>query len=58
MKQFDPVSAVYGVVFIAAGLYFADGSRQPSFGDLGLLLPVVLIAIGSAVIVKNRRKDG
>lgn len=57
MKPFDPVSAVWGVGFTLAGLYFADGNRRPSFSELGLLIPFLLIAIGLAVIVKNRRND-
>jgi uncharacterized membrane protein HdeD (DUF308 family) len=55
MKKFDPVSVVFGVLFIIAGLYFSDGSNRPSFSSLGLIVPVVLIVVGLAVIAKNRR---
>ena len=41
MKRFDPISAVLGVIFVLAGLYFADGSRRPSFSDLGLVVPLL-----------------
>jgi hypothetical protein len=56
MKRFDPLSAVYGVFFIIAGIYFADASRRPSFRDLGLAIPVALIVVGLTVIFKNSRK--
>lgn len=56
MKLFDPISAVLGVIFVLAGLYFADGSRRPSFSDLGLVVPLLLIVIGIAVIVRNSQK--
>ncbi len=56
MKRFDPISAVLGVIFVLAGLYFADGSRRPSFSDLGLVVPLLLIVIGIAVIVRNSQK--
>jgi uncharacterized membrane protein HdeD (DUF308 family) len=55
MKKFDPVSVVFGVLFIVAGLYFSDGSNRPSFSNLGLVVPIVLIIVGLAVIAKNRR---
>ncbi len=56
MKRFDPISAVLGVIFVLAGLYFADGSRRPSFSDLGLVVPLLLIVIGIAVIMRNSQK--
>ena len=56
MKLFDPISAVLGVIFVLAGLYFADSSRRPSFSDLGLVVPLLLIVIGIAVIVRNSQK--
>jgi ABC-type Mn2+/Zn2+ transport system permease subunit len=56
MKKFDIVSVVYGVLFVLAGLYFSSASNRPSFSDLGLVIPVVLIAVGLAVIAKNSRK--
>jgi uncharacterized membrane protein HdeD (DUF308 family) len=55
MKKFDPLSVAFGVLFIAAGLYFSDGANQPSFSNLGLVVPIVLIVVGLAVIAKNRR---
>jgi hypothetical protein len=56
VKRFDPVSAVWGVLFIVAGIYFSDASNRLSFRDLTLAVPLALIVVGLTVIAKNSRK--
>ena len=56
MKRFDPIAAMFGVFFMLAGAYFLDGKRSPSFSDIGLVVPFVMIALGLSVIMKNRSR--
>jgi hypothetical protein len=55
MKRFDPVAAVFGLMFILTGIYFLDSSNQPSFKDLGVVIPIGLIVGGLAVAMRNVR---
>ena len=55
MKRFDPVAAVFGLIFLVSGLYFLDTSHQPSFEDLGVIIPVGFIVGGLAVALRNAR---
>jgi hypothetical protein len=57
MRRFDRSSALLGVLFIGLAVFYIQRDGRGTASDLGVLLPVLLIGLGLAAILRNRDRD-
>ncbi len=57
MRHFDRSSAVLGVLFTGLAVFFLHRDGHGTASDLGVVLPVLLIGLGLAAILRNRDRD-
>jgi hypothetical protein len=54
-RRRDPVAFVFGICFIVASLVLGNPDRVLELDQLGVVAPGMLIAIGVAIVARNRR---
>ncbi len=55
--EFDPISAVFGLLFVILGLRFLTGEVTLAELDFNWLWPVAAVALGLALLFTARRPD-
>jgi hypothetical protein len=55
--DFDPISAVFGLLFAILGFRFLSGEVTLASLDLSWLWPLAAVALGLALLITARRPD-